>query len=168
MDRGISQLENLWFLVTWNCGFKSILNTLGLNKAWQVKKLSHINEIFNTKGKAGLQTKPESQKRVDNEILESPIEALGEYITWLIYFTDGDMEAAEREVARPGTPGNWVMEHTLSSLPHGFSYLLSTQPPTFQDILIFSLIFLFQMLGDRQVTGPVADSQTLPTISLCR
>lgn len=102
MDRGISQLENLWFLVTWNCGFKSILNTLGLNKAWQVKKLSHINEIFNTKGKAGLQTKPESQKRVDNEILESPIEALGEYITWLIYFTDGDMEAAEREVSSTG------------------------------------------------------------------
>lgn len=57
MDRGISQLENLWFLVTWNCGFKSILNTLGLNKAWHVKKLSHINEIFNTKGKSWVTNK---------------------------------------------------------------------------------------------------------------
>lgn len=168
MDQGISQLENLWFLVTWNCGFKSILNTLRLNKAWLVKKLSHINEILNTRAKAGVQTQLESQKRVDNQILKSPIEAPGEYITWLIYFTDRDMEAAEREAAWLETPRKRVMKHTLSSMPHGFSHLLSTQPPTFQDILIFSLIFLFQMLDDRQVTGPVADSQTLPTLSLCR
>lgn len=48
----------------------SLLNTLGLDKAWLVKLL-HINEI-NTK---------KSQKKVNNEILESPKEALGEYIT---------------------------------------------------------------------------------------
>lgn len=48
------------------------------------------------------------------------------------------------------------------------SYLLSTQSPTFQDILIFSLIFIFQMLDDKQVTAPVANSQTLSTSSLCR
>lgn len=115
------------------------------------------------RAKAGLQTQLESQKRVDNEILESPIKALGESIIWLIYFTEGDTEAAKREAAWLGTSRKWVMEHTLSSMPPGFSYLLSTQSPSFQDILIFSLIFLFQMLGDRQVTGPVADFQTLPT-----
>lgn len=71
VDQGIPQLENVWFLVAWNCGFKSILNTLGLDKAWLVKP-SHINEILNAK---------ESQKKVNNEILESPKEALGEYIT---------------------------------------------------------------------------------------
>lgn len=70
VDQGIPQLENLWFLVAWNHSFKSLLNTLGLDKAWLVKPL-HINEI-NTK---------ESQKKVNNEILESPKEALGEYIT---------------------------------------------------------------------------------------
>lgn len=48
------------------------------------------------------------------------------------------------------------------------SYLLSTQSPTFQDILIFSLIFIFQMLGEKQVTDLVTNSQALPTPSLCR
>lgn len=71
VDQGIPQLENLWFLEAWNSAFKGILNTLGLDKAWLVKA-SHINEILNT---------TESQKKVNNEISESPKEALGEYIT---------------------------------------------------------------------------------------
>lgn len=71
VDQSIPQLENLWLPVAWNCGFKSILNTLGLDKAWLVKP-SHINEILNTK---------DIQKKVSSEILERPKEVLGEYIT---------------------------------------------------------------------------------------
>lgn len=47
VEQGLSELENLWLLVAWNYGFKSILNTLWLDKVWLVKKPSHINEILN-------------------------------------------------------------------------------------------------------------------------